>query len=216
MARIVLFGATGYAGSRITAEALHRGHSVTAVARRHAALDAGVRMIIGSLYDPELVNSLTARADALACAITSGPDDEGHTLPHALPIMVAAAHSNGVRIGVVGGAGSLLLSEGGAQVITKLEAIAPPDKVRDIKLHAEFLQGLRRTPEDVDWFYLSPPTGFGANAPGERRGHYRIGSEVLLTDERGNSAISGEDYAMAFVDEIERPRHRRQRFTVAY
>ena len=219
MARIVLFGANGYAGSRILAEAVQRGHHVTAVARHPQTISAGadsVKPVVGSLYDGTLVEELAADADVLVCAITSGPDGDGRTLPDALPIMVDAARRHGVRIAVVGGAGSLLLSASGPQVITRLESIAPPDKLRDVKLHIEFLERLRQVPDDIDWFYLSPPAVFGAHLPGERLSRYRVGSDVLLTDEHGDSAISGEDYAIAFLDEIERPRHHRSRFTVAY
>lgn len=117
---------------------------------------------------------------------------------------------------MVGGAGSLLLTEGGPQFLTRLQAIAPPEKLREVELHIDFLDALREVPETVDWFYLSPPITFGAHAPGERRGRYRIGADILLTDSEGNSAISGEDYAIAFLDEIDKPRHHRRRFTVAY
>ncbi|MCX2929903.1 NAD(P)H-binding protein [Mycobacterium sp. CVI_P3] len=219
MAKLVLFGASGYAGSRILDEAIRRGHEVTAVARRRELLPAArdsVRTVAGSLHDSSLVDELTADADVLICAVTSGPDHAGHTLLDALPSMVAAAQSRRVRIAVVGGASSLLLADSGEPVLTTLESIAPPDKLRDIRLHNDFLDALRRTPDDVDWFYLSPPTGFGAHVPGERLGHYRVGADVLLADDQGNSAISGEDYAIAFLDEIERPRHHRCRFTVAY
>ncbi|MGY4709648.1 NAD(P)-dependent oxidoreductase [Mycolicibacterium sp. CBM1] len=219
MAQIVIFGATGYAGSRILHEAVRRGHRVTAVSRRKdtgSADDAPVPAVAASLYDRDAVIELTRGADILVCAINSGPDAAGNTLPDAVPTLVDAAHDNGVRIGVVGGAGSLLLADGGDQVISRLEAVAPPEKLRDSRLHIDFLERLRETPENIDWFYLSPPIGFGSHVPGTARGHYRIGGAVLLTDEQGISAISGEDYAVAFVDEIESPRHRRQRFTVAY
>ncbi|HJF51126.1 MAG TPA: NAD-dependent epimerase, partial [Brachybacterium paraconglomeratum] len=53
-------------------------------------------------------------------------------------------------------------------------------------------------------------------APGERTGAYRIGGDVLLTDENGDSHLSGQYLAVALVDEIETPAHRRTRFTVAY
>jgi len=219
MARLVLFGATGYAGSRILAEATNRGHHVTAVARNIETIPTGcssIRTVVGSMYDPALVDELSTEADVLIVAITSGPDENGNTLPDALPNLIDAAERNQVRIAVVGGAGSLLLSEGGERVVTRLEFVAPPDKLRDVKLHIEFLEKLRQVPNDVDWFYLSPPAGFGAHVPGERLGRYRVGSDILLIDEQGNSAISGEDYAIAFLDEIERPRHHRCRFTVAY
>lgn len=189
-------------------EALRRGHQVTAVSRGGP--------VAASLYDRDTVVRLAADADVLVSAITSGPDATGNTLPDVVPTLVAAAKNCGVRIGMVGGAGSLLLDAGGEQVVARLAAVAPPDKLRDIELHVDFLELLRRTPDDVDWFYLSPPTGFGAHMPGVRRGYYRVGSDILLADGEGNSEISGEDYAAAFVDEIEQPRHHRRRFTVAY
>jgi len=80
---------------------------------------------------------------------------------------------------------------------------------------ADVLAALRETTADVDWFYLSPARTFGSYAPGEATGTYRTGGDVLLADADGNSSISGADYAKAFVDEIEQPKHRRQRFTVA-
>ena len=79
-----------------------------------------------------------------------------------------------------------------------------------------WLAVLLQTAPDVDWFYLSPAASFGSYAPGEATDRYRVGGDVLLTDADGNSNISGADYAKAFVDEIEQPAHRRQRFTVAY
>jgi uncharacterized protein len=39
---------------------------------------------------------------------------------------------------------------------------------------------------------------------------------VELVDAAGESYISLEDYAVAMLDELERPRHSRQRFTVGY
>ena len=43
----------------------------------------------------------------------------------------------------------------------------------------------------------------------------RVGKGQLLTSEKG-STISYEDYAIALVDELEKPAHPRQRFTVGY
>jgi uncharacterized protein len=39
---------------------------------------------------------------------------------------------------------------------------------------------------------------------------------VLLTNSAGKSEIGGDDFAIAFLDEIERPVHHKARFTVAY
>ena len=82
--------------------------------------------------------------------------------------------------------------------------------------HADVLTALRETSDDVDWFYVSPAAGFGSYAPGEATGTYRVGGDVLLTDASGTSFISGADFALAFVDEIEQGRHHRERFTAAY
>jgi putative NADH-flavin reductase len=80
----------------------------------------------------------------------------------------------------------------------------------------EVLAGLRNTPEDLDWFVISPAAGFRVGEPGQATGSYRVGGDVLLTDAEGNSFISGRDLGLAVVDEIEVPKHRRARFTVAY
>ena len=78
------------------------------------------------------------------------------------------------------------------------------------------LDALRAADTSADWFYLSPPTGFGAHVPDERTGSYRTGNDVLLTNDAGKSEIGGADFAIAVIDEIERPKHHKARFTVAY
>jgi putative NADH-flavin reductase len=65
----------------------------------------------------------------------------------------------------------------------------------------------------IDWTYLSPSAFF---EPGRRTGKFRLGQDQLLTADDGKSSISMEDYAIALVDELEQPQHRRQRFTVGY
>jgi putative NADH-flavin reductase len=51
---------------------------------------------------------------------------------------------------------------------------------------------------------------------GVRKGQYRTGLDKPVYNEEGRSIISVEDVAVAVVDEIEAPKHIRQRFTVAY
>jgi hypothetical protein len=86
----------------------------------------------------------------------------------------------------------------------------------EAKSHEKVLDALRRSDSPADWFYVSPAAGFGSYAPGERTGNYRTGGEILLADESGKSFISGDDYAIAFLDEIDNPSHSRSRFGVAY
>jgi uncharacterized protein len=74
-------------------------------------------------------------------------------------------------------------------------------------LTLQFLRGV-----GIGWTYLSPPAEI---APGERTGRYRTGGDQLLVDDTGRSFISADNFAVALVDELERPRHDRARFTVA-
>ena len=217
MSKLVIYGATGYAGSRIVAEAASRGHQVTAVARNieNAPQREGVSYVAGSFYDAALMLELTKGADVLVSAIHAH-SAEGDTIISALPTLVEVAQTNGARIGIVAGAGSLYVAEGGEQVRVAYASALPPASMPEINTHADFLERLRETPDDVDWFFVSPALSFGAHVPGERTGTYRVGGDVLLTDAEGVSSISGDDYAIAFVDEIEKPVHHRKRFTVAY
>lgn len=218
MSRIVVFGATGYAGARIVSEAAARGHEVVAVSRTapYSGGATGVRAVTGTLYDPVLLTQLAAEADVIISAIPSRSHDDGAALPEALPMLVQVATEAGVRVGIVGGAGSLLVAPGGPEVRVAYADVLPAVAMPEINTHAELLQALRATPDDFDWFFMSPALSFGAHVPGERLGRYRVGGDVLLVDEQGTSAIGGDDFAVAVVDEIEVPAHRRQRFTVAY
>ena len=201
---IVVIGATGKAGSRVTAELLARGHSVTAIARRLETLPARERLTprAGDARDPEQLAPLIAGHDAVVSAVRF-VDVDGAAL-------IAAAKKAGVkRFLVVGGAGSLIAPDGRQLVDTgELPSFVQPEA----SAGRAFLNLLRAEPE-LDWTFLSPSGQF---APGKRTGKFRLGLDHLLVAADGTSAISMEDFAIALVDEIEEPRHRRQRFTVGY
>ncbi|MBM9469660.1 NAD(P)-dependent oxidoreductase [Nakamurella leprariae] len=72
---------------------------------------------------------------------------------------------------------------------------------------------LPATPESLTWVFVSPAGGFGAHAPGERLGTYRVGDDVALHPDGG--AISGPDYALGFVDLIEQNTHTRAHVNLA-
>jgi putative NADH-flavin reductase len=224
MATIAIFGGTGYAGSAIREEALKRGHSVIAVSRSGPPADSAqdgphvpggpdVQYQQGDVHDDGLVEALADEADVIVVAIP-GREINGRKLIDALGSLTTAAAKTGTRLGFVGGAGSLLVREGGPRVVDGPDF--PEAHKNEALSHADVLAALRETSDDVDWFYLSPAAGFGSYAPGEPTGAYRVGGDVLVTDANGTSFISGADYALAFVDEIEQARHGRERFTVAY
>jgi len=224
MATIAIFGGTGYAGTAIRDEALKRGHSVIAVSRSGPPADSAqagphvpggpdLQFQQGDLHDDSLIEALADEADVIVVAIP-GREINGRRLTDALGSLTTAAAKTGTRLGFVGGAGSLQVSEGGHRVVDGPDF---PEAYKNEALsHADVLAALRETSEDVDWFYLSPAQGFGSYDPGEPTGAYRVGGDVLVTDANGTSFISGADYALAFVDDIEQARHCRERFTVAY
>ena len=80
----------------------------------------------------------------------------------------------------------------------------------------DILEDLAADDGRQDWFFIHPAGGFGAFNPGERTGSYRNGGDVIVTDDKGDSYISGADFAIAVLDEIEEPKHSRERFTVGY
>jgi putative NADH-flavin reductase len=124
--------------------------------------------------------------------------------------VVSAMKKAGVnRLLVVGGAGSLEIAPGVALIDTPSfpEAYKP-----EAGAGRDFLNALRNEHE-LNWTFLSPSAML---MPGERTGKYRTGKDQLLTGPDGQSRISMEDYAIAMVDELERPQHPRARFTVGY
>lgn len=208
--KLAVFGGTGYVGSRIVAEAVSRGHQVIAVARNGNPEDShdGVTVLGGSLLDKDLVAEAAREADVLVAAVP------GSALLDALPSLTDVIRNGRPRLGVVGGASSLRISANGPRLIDTPEF--PAEYKAEALSQTRVLDALSEIRADVDWFYLSPPPDFGAHTPGERTGHYRLGGDVLLTDPNGESTIGGDDYAIAFLDEIDKPTHRRQRFTIAY
>ncbi|MET4060979.1 putative NADH-flavin reductase [Arthrobacter sp. UYP6] len=212
--RITVFGGTGYAGSNIVAEAVARGHAVTSISRNAPEHPLeGVSYVAADVRIPADRQSVLSGADVVVIAL-SPVGDMAETMEDAVLSFAREAGTAGVRVGVIGGAGSLMDSPGGMR-LDESEAMPELFKSYSVILTG-VLDGLRRTTEDVDWFYISPAENFGAYNPGRRHGSYRIGGDVLVKDEHGISDISGADFGAAVIDEVENNVHRRQRFTVAY
>lgn len=214
MSTIVIFGGTGYAGGNIAREAASRGHRVISYTRSAAPEPAdGIEYRTGSLTDDAVLSRAAAEADDLVVA-THGADVGGSPLVDHVARLTTAAIEHGARLSFVGGAGSLHVTKGGPRLVDT------PDFHDDWKpealSHAQVLDALRSGPQELDWFYVSPAALFGSFAPGETTGSYRLGGDELVTDADGNSEISGTDFALAYVDEIEQKAHPRQRFTVAH
>ena len=213
--KCVVIGATGYAGGAIATELVARGHEVSGVARIPAELPAGVSAAPGSLHDLTFVERVISDADVVVLAVRATKiSEDGPTLPEAMKAIIPLLRRQGALLAVVGGAGTL--TRPGTQERVMDGDGFMPAWMPEAEAHAETLELLRSSDPLLDWFYLSPSAVFGAHIPGDHVGHYRLGGEELLTGPQGTSFISGADYADAFVDEIEKPTHTRQRFTVGY
>ncbi|MFW8744845.1 NAD(P)-dependent oxidoreductase [Mesorhizobium japonicum] len=216
MSRVIVIGGTGYAGSNIVAEAARRGHTVIAYSRNAPeAPVAGVEYVQADVTDSAALKKATEGADVVISALSPRGDLSPSGLLRRIDSELAQIASEaGHRLGVVGGAGSLIVFEGGPALVDT-EAFPESSKPEAAEMGA-VLDDLRASDSTLDWFYISPAAGFGSWAPGEAIGSYRVGGEVLLADAEGGSFISGADFALAVVDEIERPAHSRERFGVAY
>lgn len=214
MTTITIIGGSGYAGAHIVEAAAVRGLVVTSMSRSEVAEQvANVTYIRGSLTNAEDRARALTGSDVVIAAVAPRGDMAGETRS-AIAALAADADTAGVRLGVIGGAGSLLVSADGPRVLDTPDF--PDAFVPEAQEMSAVLDDLRAAPDTLDWFYVSPAGGFGAFAPGEYRGSYRTGGDVLLTDAAGDSSISGADFGVAIVDEVEAPAHRRARFTVAY
>jgi putative NADH-flavin reductase len=206
--KIALLGGTGFVGSKLLAEAVSRGHQVTVLVRDplKVALDDHVAALSVEVHDtPALAAALAGHAAALSAYNPALP----HGLEGARSIIAAVKLAQVPRLLCVGGAGSLLRPDG-TRII---DSPSFPAQWRQGALNtAEFLNLLREEPA-LDWTMLSPAEIL---SPGKRTGHFRLGHDQVLSDENGESRISVEDYAVAFIDELDTPHHRRTRFSVAY
>ncbi|MEO3766180.1 NAD(P)H-binding protein [Streptomyces sp. B5E4] len=212
--RITVFGATGQIGSRIVAEAQARGHDVTAVVRtprRPGDLPAGAGIRIGDATSAADVAALGAGQDLIVGATRPAPGAE-EQLPAMARALLAGAAASGVRLLLVGGSATLTLpGSGGVQVMDGPDFPAPWLPIA--RACAVQLDVCRAAEPGADWAYASPPHLI---LPGERTGAYQLGGDELVVDEAGESALSMEDFAVALLDEAERPKHHRTRFTVGY
>lgn len=211
---IALFGATGHIGHAILDEALARGHTVTAIVRDPARLDARhdrLKLVTGDVAHPETWRDAVRGSDAAVASLSARRDGNPDSLPANARILLDQLPEAGVsRLVWVGGAGSLETAPG-------VRVIDDPNFPAAWKPEAEAqgraLEAFRTSTSPMDWTYISPAALI---EDGEHTGRYRIGGDQLLTDANGASRISVADYAVALLDRVEKGDASHRRVTVAY
>ncbi|HEU5091900.1 MAG TPA: NAD(P)-dependent oxidoreductase [Nitrospira sp.] len=212
--KIALIGATGFVGSAILKEALERGHEVTAIVRHPDELQAHPKLHAkkGDVYSTDEVARLISGHDAVISAFNPGwsdPEIYNHQVKGTESIIKGVKQAGVKRLLFVGGAGSLEVKPG----VQSVDLPQFPAEYKQGALATRDALNMLRKETSLEWSFLSPSADL---SPGQRTGKFRLGKDQLLKDAKGESRVSVEDYAVAMLDEAERPAHIRQRFTVGY
>lgn len=211
---IALIGATGFVGSKVLAEALSRSHRVTAIVRDASKLQAreGLRTVIGDATDADKLAALVKGHDAIVSAYGGprGTPEFAQRYIAGTRAVIAAAKQSGVnRVLWVGGAGSLFVAPG-------VQLVDTPQFPEEYRLEARTARdalNIFRDESQLAWSFVSPAPLL---VPGQRTGSFRLGGDQVLMDGNKPGSISVDDLAVAIMDELEKPAHVRQRFTLAY
>jgi len=205
---VVVYGATGKSGSRILKELTARGHNVTAVARDTSNVPEGINSKQDDLCDVDRIASIIAGADAVVSAYGPPQEDTDQLIGVTERLIAGVKKAGTMRLIVVGGAASLEVAPG----VTLLSSGHIPAAWLPIATsHSKAFNLLKSS--DINWTYFSPAAFF---EPGTRTGKFRLGTDRLISNDKGESRISMEDYAIALVDELEKPANERARFTIGY
>lgn len=216
MKNVVLIGASGFVGTAILNELLHRGNKVTAIVRNPEKItinDSNLVVFKADVSNVEALTNICKGKDAVISAYNPGwtnPNIYEETLKN-YPVILKAVKQAGVkRLLCVGGAGTLFCAPG----IRVVDAgVIPAEIMGGVKSLGEFYLNSLCNEKEIDWVFFSPA---GTLEPGQRTGIFRLGKDDLIVDENGNSHISVEDYAVAMIDELEQENHHQERFTIGY
>ncbi|AKD55357.1 NAD(P)-dependent oxidoreductase [Spirosoma radiotolerans] len=213
--KLAIIGASGFVGSALVEESLNRGHVVTAIVRHPEKITVthpNLTVRQGDVQDANTVAQLVAGHDAVLSAYNAGwtnPNLYDDFLNGSETIEKGTEASGVKRLLVVGGAGSLEVAPG-------VQLVDTPEFPAAYKPGAtaarDYLNILRKN-TSLDWTFLSPAINL---APGERTGKFRLGTDQLVFNEKGESTISVTDLAVAVLDEIEKPQFIQKRFTLGY
>ena len=216
MANVLLIGATGFVGSAVLNELVSRGHKVTAVARNieKVAKSELLDVVKEDVANVDAIAKLAEGKDAIISAYNPGwtNPDIATLISENYPKILSAAKKSGVkRLLIVGGAGTLFCAPG----LRVVDSGAIPEEIMGgVRPLGDFYLNTLMNENDIDWIFFSPAGVF--DQQGKKTGNYRLGKDDLIVDAEGNSHISVQDYADAMVNELEKPAHHKERFTIGY
>ncbi|WKF85845.1 NAD(P)-dependent oxidoreductase [Lacticaseibacillus pantheris] len=211
---IIVIGATGMAGSKIVAEALSRGHRVKAIARSEEKL-AQIRQSSDLTTLSKDAFKLTAsdleRADVVVDAFATAPSQAYLHVDLAAKLVAYFRGKQSPRLLFILGAGSL--KTGSDQHLAVKDLEKDPSSASFIAVPQNQLAELNflRDVKNVNWVGISPGLMF-IDGPATDP---LIGVDELQYNAQGKSETTSGTIAKAVLDEIEHPKHRNQRFTVA-
>lgn len=216
MKNVLLIGATGFVGSAVLNELLERGHKVTAVVRNTAKLPQNelLTAVEQDVSDVEAIAKLAEGKDAVISAYNPGwmnPEIKKLITENYPKILEAAKKSGVERLIIVGGAGTLFCAPG-LRVVDS--GVIPAEIMDGVRPLGNFYLNTLTNENDIDWVFFSPAGVL--DEEGKKTGNYRLGKDDLIVDAEGNSHISVQDYADALVNELEKPAHHKERFTIGY
>ncbi|MGF9947258.1 NAD(P)-dependent oxidoreductase [Priestia megaterium] len=207
--KIAIIGATGKVGRLIMKEAVDRGFDVTAIVRNASKVtETNIKVLEKDIFN---LTALELTAFDVVISTYRAPDGEEHLYVEAGRVLVEALKDTlNTKLIVVGGAGSLFVDE--EKTTRLMDTPDFPDFVLPTAVNAgKQLEELQKT-DSITWTYISPAGFF--DPEGKRTGSYKVGKDHVILNSKGESYISYADYAIAVVDEIEKPQHVNERFTV--
>jgi len=216
--KVAVIGATGFVGKAMLPELLDRDHMVMGIARHPEKLGfrhPGLAMRAGDVFNIDQLAALLKGQEAVISAFNPGwtnPNIYKDYIEGAKCIQAAVRKAGIKRLIVVGGGGSLEVAPG-KQLVDQPEF---PAQFRDGALAARDYLEILKKEEELEWTFFSPAILMNPTTSGKRKGIYRMGLDQPVFDKEGKSVLSVEDLAVAIVDELEQPKHIRQRFTAAY
>lgn len=215
--KIAIIGATGFVGKSLTAEALERGHEVTALARNPDVLEIAheqLHKVKADIFNIEETAKLFGNQDLVISAYNPGwtnPNLYNDFLAGSKAIQEAVTQA-GKRLIVIGGAGSLFV----APNVQAVDTEGFPAEIKPGASAARDYLNILKEEKELDWTFFSPAFEMHPGITTGRTGQYRVGKDSPVFNDKNESQLSVEDLAVVILDEAENPKHKRERFTAAY